>query len=117
MGDDGGSIPKRIELVKEKQKERLLKAPVVACTLGKLYKRDAVLEYLLNRSAELNGCVNGAQKTRLNLTPNTAFKKSSAKQTLKEVPSEACIQQEAKAKDKKEKKKNKSEQGKATLND
>ncbi|CAG8513765.1 38057_t:CDS:2 [Gigaspora margarita] len=157
MGNDGGSIPKRIELVKEKQKEvrpdqnalkvamwffcalskRPLQAPVVACALGKLYNKDAILEYLLNKSAYGDGDVICSHITSikdvktLNLTPNPAFKESSAsvahfeqgmvskficpismkemngklkfvyldtcgcvfsEQTLKEVPSEACIQ-------------------------
>ncbi|KAF0380792.1 DUF602-domain-containing protein [Gigaspora margarita] len=74
MGNDGGSISKRIELVKEKQKERLLKALVVACTLGNLYNKDAILEYLLNKSAYGDG----RDVKMLNLTPNPPFKKSSA---------------------------------------
>ncbi|CAG8527419.1 9568_t:CDS:10 [Racocetra fulgida] len=83
MGNDGGSIPKRIELVKEKQKEarpdqnalkRPLQVPVVACALGKLYNKDAVLEYLLNKSAYGDG---DDVKT-LNIAPNPAFKESSA---------------------------------------
>jgi len=108
MGNDGGSIPKRIELVKEKKKEvrpdqtalkiaiwffcalskvcitfnlmvlqnvcivssgfhdthircahfalkSLLQDPVVICALGKLYNKDAVLEFLLNREAYGDG--------------------------------------------------------------
>ncbi|CAI2180167.1 13278_t:CDS:10 [Funneliformis geosporum] len=75
MGNDGGSIPKRIELVKEKQKEvrpdqnalkiatwffcalskRLLQEPVVVCGLGKLYNKDAVIEYLLNKNVYGDG--------------------------------------------------------------
>ncbi|CAG8795759.1 7543_t:CDS:2 [Dentiscutata erythropus] len=104
MGNDGGSIPKRIELVKEKQKEvrpdqnalkiamwffcalskRPLQAPVVACALGKLYNKDAILEYLLNKSAYGDGDVICSHITSikdvktLNLTPNPAFKESSA---------------------------------------
>ncbi|KAL1920479.1 uncharacterized protein VTP21DRAFT_856 [Calcarisporiella thermophila] len=70
MGNDGGSIPRRHELVKEKKKEerpdqnaqqiaqwfycalskKLLDLPVVSCGLGKLYNRDAVIEYLLDNS-------------------------------------------------------------------
>nr|CAG8597809.1 6484_t:CDS:2 [Entrophospora candida] len=75
MGNDGGSIPKRNELVKEKQKEvrpdqnaltiaiwffcalskRPLQEPVVSCALGKLYNKDAIIEYLLNNSAYGDG--------------------------------------------------------------
>jgi len=75
MGCDGGSIPRRDELVKQKQKEakvdqnilnrvhwftcalskKTLVAPVVACRLGKLYNRDAILEFLLDRTAYGDG--------------------------------------------------------------
>ncbi|KAK9721541.1 Replication termination factor 2 [Basidiobolus ranarum] len=68
MGGDGGSIPRRIELVRQKQKaERLdgslktvtewfycalskkpLETPVVSCILGKLYNKEAILEYVLD---------------------------------------------------------------------
>ena len=67
MGNDGGSIPKREELVKlKKRKERVerdeqnrnkwglcafskqpLVAPIVACKLGYLYNKTAILEALL----------------------------------------------------------------------
>ncbi|RKP26545.1 Rtf2 RING-finger-domain-containing protein [Syncephalis pseudoplumigaleata] len=70
MGNDGGSIPKRSELVKEKKKDpvadariqtiarwfycalskTLLQVPVVADLLGTLYNREAILEMLLDRS-------------------------------------------------------------------
>ncbi|CAG8699233.1 13663_t:CDS:2, partial [Acaulospora morrowiae] len=104
MGNDGGSIPKRIELVKEKQKEvrpdqnalkiatwffcvlskRLLQDPVVSCALGKLYNKDAIIEYLLNKSSYGDGDIICSHITSLkdvkalNLTPNPAFKESSA---------------------------------------
>ncbi|KAF9111102.1 hypothetical protein BGX27_005392 [Mortierella sp. AM989] len=75
MGCDGGSIPKRDELVKQKQKQvkidqnilnrihwfscalskKPLSAPVVSCGLGKLYNRDAILEFLLDRNAYGDG--------------------------------------------------------------
>ncbi|KAG0361208.1 Rtf2 RING-finger-domain-containing protein [Gamsiella multidivaricata] len=75
MGCDGGSIPKRDELVKQKQKQakvdqnilnrvqwfscalskKPLTAPIVSCGLGKLYNRDAILEFLLDRSAYGDG--------------------------------------------------------------
>lgn len=71
MGCDGGTIPKRHELVKTKkrgeQKDKNadlaakwkhcalsnepLKEPIVACELGKLYNKDAVIEYLLDKSS------------------------------------------------------------------
>lgn len=75
MGCDGGSIPKRDELVKQRQKKakvdqnilnrvhwfscalskKALASPVVSCGLGKLYNRDAVLEFLLDRTAYGDG--------------------------------------------------------------
>lgn len=72
MGCDGGTIPKRHELVKGPKKvekvdknaemaakwkycalsQEKLKRPIVACELGKLYNKDAIIEYLLDKSAE-----------------------------------------------------------------
>jgi len=77
MGCDGGSIPKRDELVKQKQRtakvdqnilnrvhwfscalsKKALSSPVVSCGLGKLYNRDAILEFLLDRTAYGDGDV------------------------------------------------------------
>ena len=81
MGADGGSIPKRNEMVKRArgadsaQKDDLqlgreaimmdrwnlcaltrepLSDPVVACRLGRMYNKDAVLEHLISRNS-LNG--------------------------------------------------------------
>ncbi|KAL7750996.1 Replication termination factor 2 [Sorochytrium milnesiophthora] len=71
MGADGGSIPRRNELVKTKQKEQKadphilaitqwffcalsrqpLQQPIVSCGLGKLYNKDAVLQYLIDKAA------------------------------------------------------------------
>ncbi|XP_030276362.1 replication termination factor 2 isoform X4 [Sparus aurata] len=72
MGCDGGTIPKRHELVKGPKKvekvdknaelaakwkycalsQEKLKRPIVSCDLGRLYNKDAVIEYLLDKSAE-----------------------------------------------------------------
>lgn len=72
MGCDGGTIPKRHELVKGPKKvekvdknaelaarwkycalsQEKLRRPIVACGLGRLYNKDAVIEYLLDKSAE-----------------------------------------------------------------
>uniref|UniRef100_A0A1I8G7H8 Replication termination factor 2 n=1 Tax=Macrostomum lignano TaxID=282301 RepID=A0A1I8G7H8_9PLAT len=69
MGGDGGSIPKRIELVRSRQKpeqvakeaelaarwrhcqlsQELLNRPIVACHLGRMYNKTAALEFLLDR--------------------------------------------------------------------
>ncbi|KAJ1645034.1 Replication termination factor 2 [Coemansia erecta] len=70
MGNDGGSIPRRNEMVREKKKDEKidrkaqliamffscalskqpLQQPIVADGLGRLYNREAVLEYLLDNS-------------------------------------------------------------------
>ncbi|KAF9425510.1 hypothetical protein BGZ94_007465 [Podila epigama] len=99
MGCDGGSIPKRDELVKQKQKEakvdqniltrvhwfscalskKALAAPIVSCGLGKLYNRDAILEFILNRSAYGDGDLickhikSIKDVVTLNLEPNPSF--------------------------------------------
>lgn len=72
MGNDGGSIPKRGDLVKTTSRtEHLdrdklnyekwnlcaltmqpLEKPVVACRLGRLYKKESVLNFLLDKSSE-----------------------------------------------------------------
>jgi len=71
MGCDGGTIPKRHELVRTRQKpeekdpdsdrvttwqycaltNQLLKEPIVACELGKLYNKDAIIEFLLDKKS------------------------------------------------------------------
>jgi hypothetical protein len=76
MGCDGGSIPKRSELVKTKKRQREdadktaasinewfycalskepLRPPLVSCALGKLYNKDAIYEFLLDRSCHGDG--------------------------------------------------------------
>ncbi|XP_012583897.1 PREDICTED: protein RTF2 homolog [Condylura cristata] len=72
MGCDGGTIPKRHELVKGPKKvekvdkdaelvaqwnyctlsQEILRRPIVACELGRLYNKDAVIEFLLDKSPE-----------------------------------------------------------------
>ncbi|KAM3622193.1 uncharacterized protein V6R79_021661 [Siganus canaliculatus] len=72
MGCDGGTIPKRHELVKGPKKvekvdknaelaakwkycglsQERLRRPIVACEMGRLYNKDAIIEYLLDKSAE-----------------------------------------------------------------
>ena len=70
MGADGGSIPRRIEMVKTKAKtgtlydseilktqwtccyisKKPLEKPIVACGLGRLYNKDSVVLYLMNKN-------------------------------------------------------------------
>lgn len=92
MGCDGGTIPRRDELVKTKKKpeqkdknsERLyrwkhcalsqapLRAPVVACELGRMYNKEEVLARLLDRSNEAAIVhIKGLKDVKeLGLTPN-----------------------------------------------
>src|SRR4051794_1722960 len=71
MGCDGGTIPRRDELVRTKKKKEekdknadlaakwrycaissnKLVNPIVSCELGRLYNKDAIIEYLLNKEA------------------------------------------------------------------
>ncbi|XP_056129647.1 replication termination factor 2 [Lampris incognitus] len=72
MGCDGGTIPKRHELVKGPKKvekvdknaqlaakwkycalsQEKLRRPIVSCELGRIYNKAAVIEYLLDKTAE-----------------------------------------------------------------
>ncbi|KAG6840125.1 hypothetical protein C0991_008715 [Blastosporella zonata] len=96
MGNDGGSIPDRRDLVKNKPKaeqadkanqtrarwgfcalsKRKLQEPVVSCALGKLYNKDSIIENLLDRSAYGDGdTICGHIRSlkdvkKLTLTPN-----------------------------------------------
>ncbi|KZV79868.1 DUF602-domain-containing protein [Exidia glandulosa HHB12029] len=96
MGNDGGSIPDRRDLVRNKPKaeqadknsqliarwffcalsKRPLQEPIVSCALGKLYNKDAVLEYLLDKhaygdGAEICGHIRSLKDVKtLQLTPN-----------------------------------------------
>lgn len=99
MGCDGGTIPKRHELVKGPKKvekvdknaelaakwkycalsQEKLKRPIVACELGRLFNKDAIIEYLLDKSAERPNTevVTHIRSTKdvkeLNLTDNPAW--------------------------------------------
>ncbi|KAI0960956.1 hypothetical protein AcV7_000190 [Taiwanofungus camphoratus] len=98
MGNDGGSIPDRRDLVRNKPKaeqadkanqtrarwffcalsKRPLQEPVVSCALGKLYNKDSILEYLLDKSAygdgeEICGHIGSLKDVKtLKLTHNTS---------------------------------------------
>ncbi|KND01123.1 uncharacterized protein SPPG_04214 [Spizellomyces punctatus DAOM BR117] len=108
MGCDGGSIPRRDELVKTKKaaeradpriqliaawffcalSKQPLAVPVVACALGKLYNKDAILEFLLNKGGYGDGdlickhITSFKDVVTLNLTPNPAFKSNSDAATV-----------------------------------
>lgn len=98
MGNDGGSIPDRRDLVRTKGKaeqadknnlilaawffcalsKRALQEPIVSCALGKLYNKDALIEFLLDRTAygdgdEICGHIKSLKDVKqLKLTPNPA---------------------------------------------
>ncbi|KAG6868193.1 hypothetical protein C0993_006406 [Termitomyces sp. T159_Od127] len=77
MGNDGGSIPDRRDLVRSKPK-RKLEEPVVSCALGKLYNKDTIIEYLLDKTAYGDGeTICGHIRSlkdikKLNLAPNSS---------------------------------------------
>lgn len=96
MGCDGGTIPRRDELVrikkkpeqKDKQAELAFKwkhctirqlplqPPIVGCGLGRLYSKESVLEGLLDRNTLPESAVhikNLKDVRNLNLTPNPVF--------------------------------------------
>uniref|UniRef100_A0A8D0BF61 Replication termination factor 2 n=1 Tax=Salvator merianae TaxID=96440 RepID=A0A8D0BF61_SALMN len=99
MGCDGGTIPKRHELVKGPRKvekvdknaelvaqwyyctlsQEKLSRPIVACELGRLYNKDAVIEFLLDKASD-KVLVEAASHIKsiknvveLNLTDNPAW--------------------------------------------
>ncbi|KER28727.1 hypothetical protein T265_13525, partial [Opisthorchis viverrini] len=100
MGGDGGSIPRRVELVKSKKKpehadrrvanaalwrhcslsHEPLRPPIVSCRLGRLYNKEAVINKLLNRS-KLNNTADHVKKLKdvreLHLTVNAAYGETS----------------------------------------
>lgn len=102
MGCDGGTIPKRDELVRTKKKpeqkdkqselsfkwghcsitQEPLQTPIVACQLGRLYSKVAIIESLLDRTIlpEGNKYIKSIKDVKeLNLTENPAYKDSLTK--------------------------------------
>ncbi|KAK2723679.1 replication termination factor 2-like [Artemia franciscana] len=103
MGCDGGTIPRRDELVitkkrperKDKDAELFfrwrmcalsqtpLQEPVVTCPLGRLYNKEAVLQKMIDRasgtSADAVAHIKNMKDIKVvNLTPNPSFKRQSA---------------------------------------
>lgn len=97
MGCDGGTIPKRDELVRTKKKpeqvskevnlsvkwnhcamsQETLKPPLVSCELGRLFNKESVIEFLLDKSnqesASKFGYIRGLKDIKeLQLTVNPA---------------------------------------------
>ncbi|XP_057234585.1 replication termination factor 2 [Malurus melanocephalus] len=107
MGCDGGTIPKRHELVKGPRKvekvdkvaelvarwfycalsQEKLRRPIVACELGRLYNKDAILEFLLDKSPDKTPMESASHiksiknVTELNLADNPAW--SGDKESIK----------------------------------
>ncbi|XP_025197785.1 protein RTF2 homolog [Melanaphis sacchari] len=96
MGCDGGTIPKRDELVRTKKKPEQkdkssmqlyrwrnchltqgpLRPPIVACGMGLLYNKESVLQYLVNKTPfpEASAHIKSLKDIKaLRLTPNPAF--------------------------------------------
>ncbi|XP_074599579.1 replication termination factor 2 [Brevipalpus obovatus] len=96
MGCDGGTIPKRDELVRKKKKPeekdkhaeamakwrycalccQLLRMPIVACPLGRLYNKEAIIKYLLDKEVtnEVVEHIRGLRDVKeLNLTVKPGF--------------------------------------------
>lgn len=103
MGCDGGTIPRRDELVKVKKKpeqkdkdaelaalwkccaitQQLLQEPIVICHLGKLYSKVALIEALLDRSnlpAEFKYIKSLKDVKDLKLTKNPEYKNDDKKE-------------------------------------
>merc|ERR1712080_373741 len=97
MGCDGGTIPKRHELVKTAKKgeqkdkdmarnakwtqctinQQQLSPPIMVCELGRLYSKESILEYLLDPSVSDNcpHILNMRHVKELKLTPNPGYGK------------------------------------------
>lgn len=97
MGCDGGTIPKRDEMIRLKKKpekidknfelnakwfhcaitQETLRAPIVSCELGNLYNKESLLEYLLDKDSattEVAKHIRSLKDTKeLQLTENAAF--------------------------------------------
>lgn len=97
MGCDGGTIPKRNDLVKQKRKpqekdkeaalnnlwrycslsQEPLREPIVTCAFGHLYNKITVIEQLLNKT--INGHIKHLRDVReLKLNKNPEYLKSGA---------------------------------------
>jgi len=96
MGCDGGTIPRRDELVRTKKKKeekdkkaelaakwkycaissnKLVK-PIVSCELGRLYNKDAIIEYLLNKEAPNSSLLSHIRNLKDIVTLNLTVKQN-----------------------------------------
>ncbi|EDR04764.1 uncharacterized protein LACBIDRAFT_161370, partial [Laccaria bicolor S238N-H82] len=116
MGNDGGSIPDRRDLVRNKPKaeqadkanqtrarwffcalsKSKLQEPVVSCALGKLYNKDTIIEYLLDKAAygdgeRICGHIRSLKDVKtLTLSPNPAPHSSEPSSSDTERPQFVC---------------------------
>ncbi|XP_031623154.1 replication termination factor 2 [Contarinia nasturtii] len=98
MGCDGGTIPRRDELVRVKKKpeqkdkesemayrwrhcaltQERLREPIVMCGLGRLYSKQSIIEQLLDRETEMPDTCKHIKSLKdirdLHLTPNPVYK-------------------------------------------
>lgn len=104
MGCDGGTIPRRDELVRTKKKpeqkdkvadmeakwklcaisQEPLRAPIMGCELGRLYNKESVLEFLIDKSKFENASgfahIRGLKDVKeLKFTDNQAYEKEKVK--------------------------------------
>eukprot|EP00124_Ichthyophonus_hoferi_P001666 Ihof_evm6s93 gene=Ihof_evmTU6s93 len=106
MGADGGTMPTRDEMIKMKKKAKkvdkdvdiearwrrcylsaaILKEPIVACGAGRLYNKDTIIEYLLDKAKFLDQAtlvkhIRGLKDiVTLNLTRNPEYTAAVANQ-------------------------------------
>ncbi|CAJ0923185.1 unnamed protein product, partial [Mesorhabditis belari] len=103
MGADGGTIPKRCELVRKSKKvekieravknatkwrtcqlsQQPLKKPIIACRLGRLYNKEAIIEAILNKTIgkiDITAHIKGVKDFKeLRLTVNKDYTDDGAK--------------------------------------
>jgi len=112
MGADGGTIPRRDELVKEKKKPEKkdktseqkhkwndcaisqlpLQQPVLSCEYGNLYNKESVIEFLLEKKdldkfSHLRGLKDVKE---LNLTDNPALSREDDKMDISDASKYVC---------------------------
>lgn len=102
MGCDGGTIPRRDELVRTKKKKEAkdknaetiakwkycavssnkLAEPIVSCELGRLYNKDAIIEYLLNKESPNSSLVSHIRGLKDIVTLNLTVKQGYDEKTV-----------------------------------
>ena len=116
MGCDGGTIPKRDELVRTKQKKEQtdksielvakwqfcaissnkLVEPIVSCELGRLYNKVAVIEYLLDKSSTPNASLVQHIRSLKDVTPLNLTVKSDYSDKKPEIDGQYVDTQDSK---------------------